>query len=217
MTMQQTPLLMSRIVGRGAQLDPHEEVVTLLENGTHRQTLKTTWERANQLAAALKAHGINVGDRVASFMWNNYRHLELYQAVPSMGAVLHTLNIRLSPNDLEYIIHPKVSEAINKEVQESYDPYVIIIVPLLIETGYNKFVNRILVVDCALDTQIKRLIKRDHETFESAKRIIGHQIEQQNRLKMAHDVIDNDINTTIEDLGNRVEELHQSYLELSGK
>jgi len=120
-------------------------------------------------------------------------------------------------NDLEHIIHPKVSEAISKEVQESCDPYVIIMVPLLIETGYNKFVNRILVVDCALDTQIQRLVKRDHETFESAKRIISHQIGQQNRLKMAHDVIDNDINTTIEDLKNRVEEMHQSYLELSGK
>jgi dephospho-CoA kinase len=126
-------------------------------------------------------------------------------------------NNKTLKNDLEYIIHPKVSEAINKEVQESYDLYVIIMVPLLIETGYNKFVNRILVVDCVLDTQIQRLIKRDHETFESAKRIIGHQIEQQNRLKMAHDVIDNDINTTIEELENRVEELHQSYLELSGK
>jgi len=125
-------------------------------------------------------------------------------------------NNKTLKNDLEHIIHPKVSEAINKEIQESYDPYVIIMVPLLIETGYNKFVNRILVVDCAFDTQIQRLIKRDHETFESAERIIGHQIEQQNRLKMAHDVIDNDINTTIEDLGNRVEELHQSYLELSG-
>ena len=125
-------------------------------------------------------------------------------------------NNKTLKNDLEYIIHPKVSEAINKEVQESYDPYVIIVMPLLIETDYNKFVNRILVVDCAFDTQIQRLIKRDHETFESAKRIIGHQIEQQNRLKMAHDVIDNDINTTIEELENRVEELHQSYLELSG-
>ncbi len=125
-------------------------------------------------------------------------------------------NNKTLKNDLEHIIHPKVSEAINKEIQESYDPYVIIMVPLLIETGYNKFVNRILVVDCVLDTQIQRLIKRDHETFESAKRIIGHQIEQQNRLKMAHDVIDNDINTTIEELENRVEELHQSYLELSG-
>ena len=105
MTMQQTPLLLSRILGRGAQLDPNEEVVTLLHNGTHRQTLKTTWDHANQLAGALNTHGIKVGDRVASFMWNNYRHLELYQAIPSMGAVLHTLNVRLSPTDLEYIIN----------------------------------------------------------------------------------------------------------------
>jgi fatty-acyl-CoA synthase len=105
MTMQQTPLLMSRILGRGATLDPNEEVVTLQENGTHRQTLRTTWNRANQVASALQQHGIQVGDRIASFMWNNYRHLELYQAVPSMGAVLHTLNIRLSPTDLEYIIN----------------------------------------------------------------------------------------------------------------
>ena len=105
MTMQQTPLLMPRILGRGAQLDPNIELVTLLADGTHRQTLKATAQRAAQLANALKAHGIKPGDRVASFMWNNYRHLELYQAVPSMGAVLHTLNIRLGPNDLEYIIN----------------------------------------------------------------------------------------------------------------
>lgn len=105
MTMQNTPLLMSRILGRGAQLDPEVEVVTMQADGTHRQTLKQTWDRANQLAHALKAHGIQIGDRVASFMWNNYRHLELYQGVPSMGAVLHTLNIRLSPTDLEYIIN----------------------------------------------------------------------------------------------------------------
>jgi len=105
MTMQQTPLLMSRIVGRGAQVDPQEEIVTLMAEGTHRQTLKTTWQRANQLAGALAALGIKPGDRVASFMWNNYRHLELYQAVPSMGAVLHTLNIRLGSTDLDYIIN----------------------------------------------------------------------------------------------------------------
>ncbi len=96
---------MSRILGRGARLDPNEEIVTLLENGTHRQTLQITWERANQLAGALHEHNIRTGDRVASFMWNNYRHLELYQAVTSMGSVLHTLNIRLSPVDLEYIIN----------------------------------------------------------------------------------------------------------------
>ena len=105
MTMQQTPLIMSRILGRGATLDPNQEIVTLQEDGTHWQTLQTTWERANQLAGALAKHGIQEGDRVASFMWNNYRHLELYQAVPSMGAVLHTLNIRLSSTDLTYIIN----------------------------------------------------------------------------------------------------------------
>ncbi len=105
MTMQNTPLLMSRILGRGAILDPEVEVVTQQAEGTHRQTLKQTWDRANQVAHALKAHGIEVGDRIGSFMWNNHRHLELYQAVPSMGAVLHTLNIRLSPTDLEYIIN----------------------------------------------------------------------------------------------------------------
>lgn len=105
MTMQNTPLLMSRILGRGAILDPNVEVVTLQANGKHRQTLKQTWDRANQVAHALHKHGIKIGDRIGSFMWNNYRHLELYQAVPSMGAVLHTLNIRLSATDLEYIIN----------------------------------------------------------------------------------------------------------------
>jgi fatty-acyl-CoA synthase len=105
MTMQNTPLLMSRILGRGVILDPEVEIVTQQADGTHRQTIKQTWDHANQVAHALKKQGIEVGDRVASFMWSNYRHLELYQGVPSMGAVLHTLNIRLSPTDLEYIIN----------------------------------------------------------------------------------------------------------------
>lgn len=105
MTMQNTPLLMSRILGRGAMLDPNTEVVTMQANGNHRQTLKQTWDRTSQVAHGLKQHGIQIGDRVASFMWNNHRHLELYQAVPSMGAVLHTVNIRLSTSDLEYMIN----------------------------------------------------------------------------------------------------------------
>ncbi|MEM7016515.1 MAG: long-chain fatty acid--CoA ligase [Pseudomonadota bacterium] len=105
MTMQRTPLLLSRLMDRGAWMNPEEEVVTLMEDGVHRQTYAQTHARACQLANALKSHGVEVGDRVASFMWNNWRHLEMYQAVPSMGAVLHTLNIRLSATDLEYIIN----------------------------------------------------------------------------------------------------------------
>ena len=124
MTMQKTPLPMSRIVKRGAVVSPEEEIVTLTADGSHRQSYKTTWERANQLAGALKEHGIQVGDRVASFMWNNWRHLELYQSVPSMGAVLHTLNIRLSPTDLEYIINHAASRVIviDEDLLPALDP-----------------------------------------------------------------------------------------------
>jgi fatty-acyl-CoA synthase len=105
MTMQRTPLLIHRLLDRGALLAPHEEVVSVFERGVHRQTYAETAARARQLANALAAHGIEPGDRVASLMWNHHRHLELYQGVPSMGAVLHTLNLRLSPRDLEYIIN----------------------------------------------------------------------------------------------------------------
>jgi len=105
MTMQQTPLLMSRLMDRGAQLQPEVEVVTATADGTRRQTLAETRDRAHQLAHALAKAGIEIGDRVATFMWNSSRHLEAYHAIACMGAVLHTLNIRLSDVDLEYIIN----------------------------------------------------------------------------------------------------------------
>jgi fatty-acyl-CoA synthase len=104
MTMQRTPLLMWRLLDRGARLSPDEEIVTATETGKHRETYAELRARASQLAHALRRHGIQVGDRVATFMWNGYRHLEAYQGVTSMGAVLHTLNIRLAPGELEYII-----------------------------------------------------------------------------------------------------------------
>ena len=105
MTMQKTPLILSRLLERGPRIAPAEEVVTKTADGTHRQSYAETRTRAHRLAHALADHGVAVGDRVGSFMWNGNRHLELYYGVPSMGAVLHTLNIRLSPKDLEYIIN----------------------------------------------------------------------------------------------------------------
>lgn len=105
MTMQRTPLLMHRLLDRGARVAPDVEVVTATADGSHRQTLAETRRRACQLAGALAAEGIRPGDRVGSFCWNNHYHLEMYQGVPSMGAVLHTLNIRLSAGELEYIIN----------------------------------------------------------------------------------------------------------------
>ncbi len=104
MAMQRTPLLMSNLLDRGAKVAPNEEIVTATEKGVRRQTYLQTRNRAHQLAHALKESGIEVGDRVGTFMWNGSRHLEAYHAIACMGAVLHTLNVRLSDNDLEYII-----------------------------------------------------------------------------------------------------------------
>src|SRR5688572_1371373 len=105
MTMQKTPLLLSRLMDRGAWIAPGEQIVTKTSAGKHRYTYADERARAHRLAHALRGRGIEVGDRMASFMWNGYRHLEMYHAVPSMGAVLHTLNIRLSVRDLEYIVN----------------------------------------------------------------------------------------------------------------
>ena len=105
MTMQRTPLLISRLLDRGAWIAPETEIVTLTSCGTHRQTYADAAGRAAALANGLRDLRIEMGDRVATFMWNGWRHLEIYQAVPSMGAVLHTLNIRLAADDLRYIIN----------------------------------------------------------------------------------------------------------------
>ena len=105
MGMQNTPLLMHRLLDRGAVMAPNEEIVTATATGVRRQTYRQTRDRAHQLAHALRAAGVRIGDRVATFMWNGSRHLEAYHAVASMGAVLHTLNVRLSDTELAYIVN----------------------------------------------------------------------------------------------------------------
>ncbi len=105
MAMQHRPLLMSALIDRGARVAPGEEIVTATETGARRQTYGEIRDRAHQLAHALSDAGIGIGDTVATFMWNGSRHLEAYYACAGMGAVLHTLNIRLGAKDLEYIIN----------------------------------------------------------------------------------------------------------------
>jgi acyl-CoA synthetase (AMP-forming)/AMP-acid ligase II len=104
MAMQRTPLLMHQLLERGPRIAPDEEIITATADGVRRQTYRETRDRAHQLAHALAAAGVRIGDRVGTFMWNGARHLEAYYAIASMGAVLHTLNIRLPVSDLEYII-----------------------------------------------------------------------------------------------------------------
>ncbi len=102
--MMRTPLLVRSIAERAGQLFGPREVVSATADGVERSTYGDVLRRARAIASALQELGIRPGDRVATFGWNSRRHLELYLAIPSMGAVLHTLNIRLFEDDLRYIV-----------------------------------------------------------------------------------------------------------------
>ncbi|HZS10096.1 MAG TPA: long-chain fatty acid--CoA ligase [Blastocatellia bacterium] len=103
--MMQTPLTMRVLMERAALFAPDAEVVSKMRDTIHRYTYAEMDRRGRQLANALVKLGIRRGDRVASLAWNSYRHLELYYAVPCMGAVLHTLNLRLAADQLAYVIN----------------------------------------------------------------------------------------------------------------
>src|ERR1700738_5653526 len=103
--MQDYDLSLQHVLWRIERLHQKKEVVTKLDQELHRTTNGEMVRRINRLAGALKRLGVKPGDRVATLAWNNYRHLELYYAVPCMGAVLHTLNLRLFPQHLEFIIN----------------------------------------------------------------------------------------------------------------
>src|ERR1700716_1397492 len=103
--MQDYELSLQHVLWRIERLHQNKEVVTKRERGVHRMTNAEMVPRINRLAGALKRLGIKPGDRVATLAFNNHRHLELYYAVPCMGAVLHTLNLRLFPQHLEFIIN----------------------------------------------------------------------------------------------------------------
>src|SRR5580658_2863950 len=104
-TMQDGPLLISGILRHGQRVYGDSEVITVEPAGDRRSTFAQVAGRAERLASALRRLGVGDGDRVATFAWNDQEHLEAYLAVPSMGAVLHTLNIRLFPEQLAYVVN----------------------------------------------------------------------------------------------------------------
>ncbi|HEY0097190.1 MAG TPA: long-chain fatty acid--CoA ligase [Archangium sp.] len=102
--MMDFPLTLTHFLERARTYFGRSEIVSRLpDKSLHRYTYADFYRRTCQLANALARLGVKPGDRVASLSWNHHRHLELYFAVPSMGAVIHTLNLRLHPNDLAYI------------------------------------------------------------------------------------------------------------------
>lgn len=103
--MMDYPLLVHQFLERASIFSPSKEIVTREGDGVHRYTYADLMRRTSRLSNALAGLGVGVGDRVGTFAWNTYRHLEAYFAAPVMGAVVHTINIRLSADDLVYIIN----------------------------------------------------------------------------------------------------------------
>ena len=103
--MMNRQLLIPGLLERARIYFPHKEIITREAGGVHRYTYADLSRRVARLCNALAGLGIGAGDRVGTFGWNTYRHLEAYFAAPSMGAVTHTTNIRLSADDLVYIVN----------------------------------------------------------------------------------------------------------------
>jgi fatty-acyl-CoA synthase len=104
-TMQDTPLTVTSLLQHGARVFAGSRVRTFEGDTVREATYAEVAERAGRLAGALAGLGVEQGDRVGTFLWNTQEHLEAYLAVPSMGAVLHTLNLRLFPEQLAYVIN----------------------------------------------------------------------------------------------------------------
>jgi acyl-CoA synthetase (AMP-forming)/AMP-acid ligase II len=102
-TMQDFPLDIGMILRHGRTVFGDSEVVTFEGDSCRRAPFADISRRVDRLAGALRRLGIEASDRVATFQWNNQEHLEAYLAIPTMGAVLHTLNIRLFPEQLTYV------------------------------------------------------------------------------------------------------------------
>ena len=104
--MMDTPLLISALIRHGDTVHGEQEIVSRsVEGPIHRCTYSEAHRRARRLANALSALGVATGDRVGTIAWNGYRHFEIYFAVSGMGAVCHTMNPRLHPSQLTYIVN----------------------------------------------------------------------------------------------------------------
>jgi fatty-acyl-CoA synthase len=128
--MMDRQLIIPSILGRAGSFFAHKEVISCLpDRSIHRYSYGSMAERAIRFSLALKNLGVKEGDRVATFCRNHYQHLEAYFAITCMGAVLHTLNIRLSAEDLTYIVNHAADKIILVDQEllpqfEKFKPFI---------------------------------------------------------------------------------------------
>lgn len=116
---------------------------------------------------------------------------------------------------LESILHPRIRTESLRQAESAEGPYVIIAIPLLYQSPMQASVDRILVVDCSVETQIERLIARDGEDREQACRILATQASREQRLSIADDVIDSD--QDLQASREAVQRLHRQYCDLAAR
>ncbi len=114
---------------------------------------------------------------------------------------------------LEKILHPRIREEVRKAVSRAVGPYIIIVVPLLVEKAQYSFINRILVVDCEELIQVQRVMKRSSLTDVEVTNIMCTQANRQERLKVANDIIIN--NDDLPSLLKQVRIMHDKYIQIS--
>jgi dephospho-CoA kinase len=117
--------------------------------------------------------------------------------------------------DLEALTHPAIGAALEARSAVAVGPYQILVIPLLVEKGLSAHVDRVLVVDCDAELQIRRLSTRDGSTTEQAQAILNAQATRASRLKVADDVITNDADMSA--VQSQVTALHARYLELAAQ
>ncbi len=118
-------------------------------------------------------------------------------------------------NWLEALLHPLIRLQMQTALQQTTSAYALLVVPLLVENHLESMADRVLVVDVDENTQIQRTMQRDNVVEEQARNILAAQATRQQRLAIADDVIENNVNS--EQLLLLVTKLHQKYLAISGK
>lgn len=103
--MMNIPLTVGSMMEHAEKFFPKKQVISQTHDKLHVLTYREIGKRTRRLMSALKELGVEYGDRIGTLAWNHHRHLEIYFAAPGMGAVLHTINIRLSPEHIIYIIN----------------------------------------------------------------------------------------------------------------
>jgi len=111
---------------------------------------------------------------------------------------------------LEKLLHPLITQSINARINSSTTEYCMLVSPLLLETDQHKLVDRILVIDVSVETQLQRTLSRDNSEESIIKSIIASQISRKERLKRADDVLKNELN--IDTLERKAQSLHLQYL-----